>query len=81
MLRPDLTKEDGVPEKFVIGRKYHCNWAKSRGLVWILVSFDEAKDEAIMRTPSTRRPMTTKLSSLRDINKFIKPKNLNHINK
>jgi len=60
-----------IPKKFVIGRKYHCSWAKARGFVWVLISFDTEKDEAVIQTPKTKKKLTTQLSSLRNINKYL----------
>jgi hypothetical protein len=60
-----------IPKKFVIGRKYHCSWATSRGFVWVLISFDTDKDEAVIQTPKTKKKLTTQLSSLRNINKYL----------
>ncbi len=62
--------ENDIPEKYIIGRKYHCSWAKSRGCVWKLISINE--DVAILETPKTKKRITTQLSSLREINKYIK---------
>ncbi len=55
--------------KPVIGRLYHCSWAKNTRYVWRLVSFDETKDVANLITPKTKKPLTTKLTALRDVNK------------
>lgn len=63
-----------IPKEFVIGRKYHCSWAKNRGMVWVLMGFDKEKDEAILMTPRTRKELKTKLSSLRNINKYCETK-------
>ena len=63
---------NSIPKEYVIGRKYHCSWAKNRGYVWRLVSFDKANDKAVLITPKTKKIMETKLSSLRDINKNVK---------
>lgn len=67
----DITKYNDIPNEYVIGRRYHCSWAKKRGFVWVLVSFDINKDIAHMITPKTKKKMTTQLSSLRDINKIV----------
>jgi hypothetical protein len=57
--------------EFIIGRKYHCSWAKNRGMVWRLISFDANKNEAILETPRTRKQLKTKLDSLTNINKHL----------
>jgi len=54
-----------------IGRLYHTSWAKNRGFVWKLISFNVDKNEAVLMTPKTKRVLTTKLDSLRDINKYL----------
>ncbi len=66
----DLT----IPSEYVIGRPYHCSWAKNRGFVWILESFNESKNVAKLYTPKTNKELTTQLSSLRDVNKTINKK-------
>lgn len=63
-----------LPEVFVIGRPYHLSWARNRGMSWILKSFDQDKDIAHLVTPHTRKPLQTKLSALRDVNKTIAEK-------
>jgi hypothetical protein len=65
----DKIIQPDVPLEYVIGRKYHCTWAKNRGFVWVLMSYDVATDTAYMQTPKTKKPMKTQLSSLREINK------------
>jgi hypothetical protein len=62
-----------LPVEFVIGRLYHCSWAKNRGFVWKLVAFDQEKNEAHLITPKTHKSLKTQLSSLRDTNKNLKP--------
>jgi hypothetical protein len=59
-----------IPKEYVVGRKYHTNWAKSRGMVWILRGYDLEKNLAFMETPKTQKTMVTHLDSLRDINRF-----------
>lgn len=58
-------------KNYVIGRKYHCNWAYSRGMVWRLVSFNVELNEAFIVTPKTGKHIKTQLNSLRNINKYI----------
>lgn len=61
----------GLPEEFVLGRPYHCSWAKNRGMVWILVEFNEELNVCTLRTPKTKKEIYAKLSDLRDVNKTI----------
>lgn len=63
--------QDFVPKAFVIGRKYHCSWAKSRGMVWILKDYSIMYDRATLVTPRTMKVIHTQLSALRDINHFV----------
>jgi len=60
-----------IPKQFVIGRKYHCSWASSRGFVWKLKYYSEENDLAILITPKTKKELKTNLSSLREINKYL----------
>lgn len=54
-------------EKPVIGYNYHISWARKKGMVWKLVSFDETT--AYLVTPKTHKPIKCKLSELRETNK------------
>ena len=67
----DLALLSDKPTEYVIGRSYHTSWAKNRGYVWQLLSFDESKNVAELETPKTKKRLTTQLSSLRDTNKII----------
>lgn len=58
------------PKKYVIGRMYHCTWSFSSAFVWVLKSFDESKNVAVMETPKSKKPITTQLDSLRNINRY-----------
>lgn len=60
------TKE--LPE-YVIGRKYHLSWAKNRGYVWVLISFNAETNFALLETPKTHKQLRAKLSDLTNINK------------
>lgn len=71
MIILNLSDSETMPNEFVIGRKYHCSWAKSRGMVWRLISYNETTNEATLKTPRTKKTIVTQLSSLRDINKTI----------
>ena len=69
-MRVDSAGRIDMPEAFIIGRKYHCSWAKSRGMVWILISIEN--NIATLETPRTHKRITTDISYLRDINKNCK---------
>ena len=59
-----------IPTEYVKGRKYHLAWAKNRGMVWKLVDYSREEDSATMVTPRTKKTLKTKLSDLRNINKY-----------
>ena len=63
-MRPRYRKEIPlVPvENPVIGQPYHLKWARSRGMVWILLEIQG--DKAIMRTPKTKKQLIAKVSDL-----------------
>lgn len=46
-----------------IGAKYHLSWAKSHGMIWVLMAIEG--DVAVMRTPKTKKVLRTKLTDLR----------------
>lgn len=50
----------------VVGRKYHCAWALSRGMVWRLITING--DMVTLRTPKTRKEIKVKKSDLRELN-------------
>ncbi len=66
----DSNGRDDIPEELIIGRKYHCTWAKSRGMVWKLTEI--RGQTAVPQTPKTRKEITTNISNLREINKNCK---------
>lgn len=55
--------------EYKTGRLYHCKWAKSKGFVWKLISFDVATNTAVMETPKTKKRLTTQLDSLYNTNR------------
>lgn len=57
-----------TPVEYVIGRKYHCDWAYSKKCVWRLIGYNADTNLATLETPRTRKILVTKLSSLYDIN-------------
>lgn len=59
---------DTIPKQFVIGRKYHCCWANSKGIVWILQGV--YNNQADLITPKTKRKIQTHINNLRELNKF-----------
>ena len=64
---PDILEIDKIPQKYIIGDKYHCNWATSNKLVWILVSINN--NIATLQTPKSKRILKTNINSLRVTNK------------
>jgi len=64
---PDILEIDKIPQKYIIGDKYHCNWATSNKLVWVLISINN--NIATLQTPRTKRILTTNINSLRVTNK------------
>lgn len=65
---PEILEIDKIPQKYVIGDKYHCDWATSNKLVWVLLSIHN--NIAILQTPKTKRILKTNINSLRVINKI-----------
>lgn len=57
-----------TPKEIVVGRRYHCSWARSRKMSWRLLAIEG--DVAVMETPITHKPMRTQLSSLRNTNQW-----------
>lgn len=57
------------PTEYVIGRKYHCDWAYNKKYVWRLIGYNIENNLATLETPKTKKILITKLSSLYDINK------------
>ena len=45
------TKGSDVPKELVIGRRYHCRWAKSSGMSWVLL--EVMGDKCRLETPHT----------------------------
>ena len=60
---------DDIPKELIVGRKYHCSWAKSRGFVWFLVE-GLPNGKVVLETPRTRKRLITDAASLRNINKY-----------
>jgi hypothetical protein len=50
----------------IIGLNYHISWARKRGMLWKLVKI--VGDTAHLKTPKTKRPITCKVSELRETN-------------
>jgi hypothetical protein len=59
---------DKVPNELIIGTKYHCTWASSKGMVWILKGISQ-NNQAILETPRTKKIIYTHVNNLRHINK------------
>ena len=64
---PNIIEIDKIPQKYVIGDKYHCSWATNNKLVWVLLSIHN--NIATIQTPKTKRIITTNINSLRVTNK------------
>lgn len=65
---PEILEIDKIPQNYVIGDKYHCNWAASNKLVWVLLNIHN--NIATLQTPKTKHIITTNINSLRVINKI-----------
>jgi hypothetical protein len=63
-----LQESDKVPKELKIGQKYHCTWASSSAMVWILIGISN-NNQAILQTPKTKRIVYTHINNLRLINK------------
>ncbi len=59
---------DKIPTQLVVGTKYHCSWATSKGMVWILKGISNA-GQAILETPKSKKIIYTHINNLRHINK------------
>lgn len=59
---------DRVPTELTVGTKYHCTWASSKGMVWVLKGISQ-NNQAILETPRTKKTITTHVHNLRHINK------------
>ena len=64
---PDILEIDKIPQKYIIGDKYHCNWETSNKLVWILIYINN--NIAKKKKKKTKRIITTNINSLRVINR------------
>ena len=63
----EILEIDRIPQQLIVGNKYHCNWASSKGMVWVLVN--TYNNTAVLQTPRTKKTITTNINSLRVINK------------
>ena len=59
---------DKVPTELVVGTKYHCTWASSKGMVWVLKGISQ-NNQAILETPRSKKIIHTHVHNLRHINK------------
>lgn len=64
----EILEIDRVPVELTIGTKYHCTWAFSKGMVWILKGISQ-NNQAILETPRTKKIIHTHVHNLRHINK------------
>jgi hypothetical protein len=60
---------DRIVHTHVIGESYHVAWANKTGMVWKLKAL--ANGIAFLETPKTKRPMQTKISDLREVNRNV----------
>ena len=65
---------DRIPTKLNLGEKYHCSWANSKAMVWVLKAI--SNNQATLETPRTKRTITTHINHLRVLNK-VAQKNAN----
>lgn len=65
---PNILEIDKIPQKYIIGDKYHCNWASSNAMVWKLINI--SNNIATLQTPKTKRIIETHINSLRVTNKI-----------
>jgi uncharacterized C2H2 Zn-finger protein len=63
----EILECDTIPTRLEIGTKYHCSWAKSKGMVWRLMRINGT--QAILQTPRTNKILYTETKFLRHINK------------
>ena len=77
---PNILEIDKIPQKYIIGDKYHCSWATSNKLVWILTGISN-NNQAILQTPRTKRIITTNINNLRVTNKTALQNAYNRIKK
>ena len=63
----EILEIDRIPKELVLGEKYHCSWAQSRGMVWVLKAV--SNNQATLETPRTKRRITTHINFLRVLNK------------
>lgn len=68
----EILEEDTIPQELKIGQKYHCSWANSKGMVWVLR--DIAGNKATLETPRTKKQIQTNVNSLRLLNKDAREK-------
>lgn len=59
---------DRVPIELTVGTKYHCTWASSKGMVWVLKGISQ-NNQAILETPRSKKIIHTHVHNLRHINK------------
>jgi ferredoxin-fold anticodon binding domain-containing protein len=63
----EILEEDTIPQELKIGQKYHCSWANSKGMVWVLKNING--NQAILETPRTKKEIQTNVNHLRLLNK------------
>ena len=65
---PNILEIDKIPQNYIIGDKYHCNWASSNAMVWKLINI--SNNIATLQTSKTKRIIETHINSLRVTNKI-----------
>lgn len=71
MILLDIEPHEHYPTQLTIGNKYHISWARERGMVWKLITYNQATDIAMLQTPKTKKYITAKGKDLRLLNKDI----------
>lgn len=74
-----ILPEDYIPKKLEIGKKYHLSWASSRAMVWVLKSYNA--NYVFLETPKTKKLLVSKISDLRELNKYVLMNAKQRINK
>lgn len=64
----EVLEIDRIPAELKIGEKYHCSWASSRGMVWVLKAVSNY--QATLETPRNKRLINTHINHLRVLNKI-----------
>jgi len=63
-----IIEQDFIVTNPTINRKYHISWASRKGMVWILLGFND--ERAYLMTPKTKKSISCRLNELREINYY-----------